>query len=150
MFSWLVVWFGSDLAGSCVLTQSVDPSQVEAGWVGWLAGWLAGWLVCWFGSDTLGKRGPSPVVAESGHLSIRAKLTHVGLVGWLVGWSVGWLVGWLAGSCALTHSVNPSQVEWGWVGWLAGWLVGWLAGWLVWVRPGWVVWFDTICQSEPS
>jgi len=92
LVSWLVVWFGSDLAGWCVLTQSVDPSQVEAGWVGWLAVWLAGWLVGWFGSDTLGKRGPSPVVAESGHLSIRAKLTHVGLVGWLVGRLVGRLV----------------------------------------------------------
>ena len=30
----LAGWFGSDQAGSCVLTQSVDPSQVESGWVG--------------------------------------------------------------------------------------------------------------------
>ena len=41
----LVGWFGSDQAGSCVLTQCVDPSQVEAGWGGWLASCLAGWLV---------------------------------------------------------------------------------------------------------
>ena len=56
-------------------------------------------------------------------LSIRVKLSHVGLVGWLAGWLVcwlagrlvGWLAGWLVGLLA---------------GWLAGWLVGWLPGWL--------------------
>ena len=57
MVSWLVGWFGSDQAGSCVLTQSVNPSQVESGWVGWLVGWLAGWLAGWFGSDQAGSCG---------------------------------------------------------------------------------------------
>ena len=42
---WLAVRFGSDQAGSYVLTQADKPSQVESGLVGWLAGWLFGWLV---------------------------------------------------------------------------------------------------------
>ncbi len=50
----MVGWFGSDQAGSCVLTQSSNPSQVESGWVGWLLGWLAGWLVGWLAGWLVG------------------------------------------------------------------------------------------------
>ncbi len=67
------------------------------------------------------------------------------LAGWLVGWLVGWWVGCLAGrfgsdqtgSCVLTHSANPSQVEAGLVCWLVC-LVGWLVGGLV-ALVGWLV-----------
>ncbi len=48
--------------GSCVLTQSDNPSQVSR-WVGWLAGWLVGWLAGWLAGW---------------------------LIGWLVGWLAGW------------------------------------------------------------
>jgi hypothetical protein len=52
--------------------------------VGWLIGSQAG-----LGRTRLGRL--------FGHnLSIRVKLSQVGLVGWLVGRLVGWLVGWLA------------------------------------------------------
>ena len=56
---WLAGRFGSDQAGSCVLTQSVYPSQVALGWFGWpvawlVGGWLVGWLVGWFGPDQAG------------------------------------------------------------------------------------------------
>ena len=80
--------FGSDQAGSSVLTQSAYPSLVESGGVGWLVGWLIG-SQAGLGRTRLGRL--------FGHnLSIRVKLSQVGLVGWLVGRLVGWLVGWLA------------------------------------------------------
>ncbi len=43
LVGWLAGWFGSDQAGTCVSTQSVNPSQVESGLVGWSFGWLVGW-----------------------------------------------------------------------------------------------------------
>jgi hypothetical protein len=42
LVGWLVGWFVSDKAESCVLTQSVNPSQVASCWVGRLVGWLVG------------------------------------------------------------------------------------------------------------
>jgi hypothetical protein len=48
MVGWLVgwlVWVGPGWV-AC-LTQSVNPSQVESGWVDWLVGRLVGWLAGW-------------------------------------------------------------------------------------------------------
>jgi hypothetical protein len=80
-----VGWFWSHQAG-CVLTQSVNPSQVESGWVGWLVGWLDGLLVGW-------------LVWVAGWVMFFDKIcqSEAGWVGRLVGWLAGWLVGWLVG-----------------------------------------------------
>ena len=94
---WLAGRFGSDQAGSCVLTQSVYPSQVALGWFGWpvawlVGGWLVGWLVGWFGPDQAGwcvlPHSVNPSQVE---------------LGWLV---VGprWVV-------FLAQYVNPSQAD---------------------------------------
>ncbi len=101
-----------------VLTQCVNSSQVESGWVGWLVGWLVVWflLVDWFDSDKAGC-----VLTQS----VKPSQVESGLDGWLV----GWFGSDQAGSCVLTQLANPSKVE---SGWSFGWLVSWLASWLVW------------------
>ena len=58
----MVGWFGSDQAGSWILTHYVNPSQIESGWVGWLVGS--------FGSDQAGScvltQSVNPSQVESG------------------------------------------------------------------------------------